>query len=338
MNPTKLTILFSSEVLPWERKAIEGVTEHLARKYPFTLDEISPSKRSVLNGTKGTTWIISNHWRETLKFVGAYETSSPIFVSIIHPTHYHPSWYQMLLNKMVSEIPRHIEFVVHSEFNLRYLNELEGIPKEKIHYLPFGMPKVTMNRKKETKDFIVGGFSSFESESNLSHVMSIAHYLKHKAAGVKIRIFGTGELYRHLKVQIWELGLEDTLDIIETNDVGLLSEVDLLLHLPIRQDHFLSILFAAEMGIPVVASEGLGVHSYLTDSKDGFILPINDTKSFGELIERFAEDRSLGETFGSKLKSSLSEKYSWAKILNLYETLFFKVPPPPTHPLHSRAA
>ncbi len=325
MGLPQLKILFSSEVLPWERKAVEGISEHLAPNCEFTIDEISPSKRGLLASATGPTWIISNRWRETLKFVGAYKTSFPVFVSIIHPTHYHPSWYQMMLNKVVDEIPRNIEFVVHSEFNLRYLNELEGIPKSKIHYLPFGQPVVEPLLKKEDPTFTVGGFASFESESNLSHQMSIAHYLKSKGSNIQFKIFGTGELYRHLKVQTWEMQLENTVSIIETNDVSLLSQVDLLLHLPIRQDHFLPVLYSACANIPVIASEGLGIGSYITDSHDGFILPVNNTRLFAEMILRLSKDAQLRTGLATQLKNSISKKFSWAEIIPSYEKVFFGI-------------
>ncbi len=322
---SSLTILFSPEVLPWERKAIESVSGFLSRNHSFSVSEITPSRRGSLANQKGVTWIVSNRWRDTLDFLGAYNTSNPIFVSVIHPHHYHRSWSKLLWSKFVSEIPRNIEFIVHSEFSLRYLIELEGIPQNKIHLLPFGVPNVELNSRNEAHEFTVGAFATFESASNLSHLMSIAHYLKHKKIPVQFRIFGTGELYRHLAVQVWEMDLEDVVAVIETNEVEALQDVDVLVHLPVTQDHFLPVLYAAKMGKPVIASEGVGIHSYINDAHTGFVLPVNETKAFAELLIRLSEDKVLASALGEKLKNTLSESFSWGGILPRYEKLFFGV-------------
>lgn len=323
MQSTALSILFSPEVLPWERKAIESISGFLSRSYSFSVSEITPSRRSSFSNQKGISWIVSNRWREALEFVGADKTSNPIFVSVIHPHHYHRSWYKLLASKFINEIPRNIEFIVHSEFSKRYLVEFEGISKEKVHLLPFGVPVIEESQKVENTEFTVGAFATFESASNLSHLMSIAHYLKHKKMPIQFRVYGTGELYRHLAVQVWEMDLEDVVAVIETNEVEVLNEVDALVHLPVTQDHFLPLLYAAKMGKPVIASDSLGISSYIADTHSGFILPVNETKSFAELLIRLANDRVMTSSLGEKFKASLAEKFSWGEILPQYEKLFF---------------
>ena len=78
---------------------------------------------------------------------------------------------------------------------------------------------------------------------------------------------------------------------------------------------------------PVIASEGVGIKSYITDNHSGFVLPVNDTKSFAELLIRLSKDKTLTNALGEKLKASLTEKYSWSGVLPRYEKLFFGVGP-----------
>ena len=97
----------------------------------------------------------------------------------------------------------------------------------------------------------------------------------------------------------------------------------MLLYVPLRNEHFIPVLLAGQAGIPVIASEIPGIEELVTDSKEGFIVPVNETRPMAELLLRLSGDALLRKNMGANLRKRLGENLSPEKLNSDYERLFF---------------
>jgi glycosyltransferase involved in cell wall biosynthesis len=130
-------------------------------------------------------------------------------------------------------------------------------------------------------------------------------------------------LYGHISHMVSELELEKTVDVVETNNLVDVADMDIFLYGPLRNDHFLPLLIAGGQGIPVLANEITGIEQFVTDGHTGFVVPVNEVKPMAELIIRLSDDKSLRNAMGNALKERLSEKFSYTVLAENYEAVFF---------------
>lgn len=319
-----LRCFIDSDVLPWERQSFETILNSLAGSISVETLEMDESFRGRLKKEKsGTVWIIAKDWRNTIKFLGVKNQSDlKVFVSVLELSSPRENIYRVLLNKFIGSIPESVTLLVHSPLNYRFFTELEGLPKEKVRFLPLVLPKLDLSKKEKRASFSVGVFGAFISDSHLNYVMSVAHYLAHKNAQIRFQILGKGPLYNHIFQMIQDLSLSKSVSVVETVDAELISELDALVYCPLRNDHFLPVYYAGLCSIPVIASEIPGVTDFIKDAHSGFVLPVNETKSAGELILRMHSDGALASALGQKLKETLLKNYSVSHLSSDYVGLF----------------
>lgn len=80
-------------------------------------------------------------------------------------------------------------------------------------------------------------------------------------------------------------------------------------------------LQAMAYGTPVIITKGAGVSELIEDGKEGFIVPIRDSKEIRNKIKYFLDNPSEIKRMGKNAKS-LSKKYSWDIIEKSYEKLY----------------
>jgi glycosyltransferase involved in cell wall biosynthesis len=122
---------------------------------------------------------------------------------------------------------------------------------------------------------------------------------------------------------IQSLGLEKSVEIIDTVVCDPIADLDVLLYVPLRNDHFLPVLLAGAARVPTLCSEIPGIQDFMTDGQEGFILPVHETKPMGELILRLVQDAAMREALAGRLQSHLSRQFSAARVSHGFGDLFF---------------
>lgn len=321
----KLRCFFNSDLLPWERQSFSSILERLRQEISVEVTEIDASHRRALSKVgSGPAWIIARDWRSAVKFLGVRNHSkTPVFVSVMDLSSPRENIYKVLLNKLVGSVPESVTLLVHSPLNYRFFTELEGFSNSRVRFLPLPLPNTFAGAAPKSKGtFSVGSFGPFVSDSHLNYVVSVAHYLIKKNEKITFKILGTGPLYAHISQMISDLSLSSRVSVVETVNPELISELDVLLYSPLRNDHFLPLYFAGMAGLPVVASEVPGVTDYIKDGHSGFVVPVNETKSMGELILRLAGDSVLATSMGQKLKETLAKSLNTSVLVNDYLSTF----------------
>ncbi len=78
------------------------------------------------------------------------------------------------------------------------------------------------------------------------------------------------------------------------------------------------------MGRPIVTTDHVGCREVVDDGKNGFLVPIRDSKALARAIEKLLQDGELREAFGrwsrDKAKREFDESLVVSKVLaKLYE-------------------
>jgi glycosyltransferase involved in cell wall biosynthesis len=222
------------------------------------------------------------------------------------------SLFPALVFQKFKRTPSNVRFVAHSPLSFRFLCEIRRLPTERVIYLPLPVASPIARSSfspAEKPHVLVGTLARFSSESNLHYFLNIAHYVTHKQGNAHFRILGAGTLKPHLQTIVRDLGMLSSVSFDE-GEPRALAELDILIYSPLQNTHFLPLLLAGSRGCAVLASELPGVEQLLTDGKDGFVVPVNDTKPMAELVLRLVADPNLRHAVGERLKSSLLGKFS----------------------------
>lgn len=145
----------------------------------------------------------------------------------------------------------------------------------------------------------------------------------------KLHIYGEGELKNELAKQIKINGLENMVILHEPiKNIEKVYEKSSVYILSSRFEGFvLSLLEAMSCGLPVVSFDcRYGPTQLIEDGKNGFLVPLPDTKKLAEQIIKVLEDDELKNSMGKAAKQT-AQSYAVPVILKKWEDLFLSLQP-----------
>ncbi|MGE4351198.1 MAG: glycosyltransferase [Bdellovibrionales bacterium] len=145
--------------------------------------------------------------------------------------------------------------------------------------------------------------------------------------GVYVWLAGEGPLRGKLEKLVRKLKLEDRVRFLgwRTDRGALLRAADVCV-LPSRYEPFGTVLLEAwAAGTPLVAARSAGPAAYVTDEKNGLLVPIDDVQALAQALDRALKDealrrRMIAEGFNT-YSLSFTRKAVTDKMIGLYEKL-----------------
>ncbi len=320
-----LKVILSNDLLPWERELFRGTVNALRLQFAIEEAEFIDTA-SHLKHTPSPVWFISRSWKQAVRQTRDWPADVPVLITVIEASPQEGSWHALLWQKW--ETPqRHQHFLCLSPFTFRFLGEMQGITKSQLHFspLPFfqSEPELALTTSPLIRPkFKVGMFSRFTAAENLHHAVTVAHYVTQQNPNIEFSLMGYGPLARHLKAMIGGLNLEKNVTVRETTNIAEIQGLDLFLYIPVRNDHFGPLLYAANFGLPVIANELPGIEDFIIEGKTGFIVPPHDTKVMGELILRMEASREMKTGLAQALRIHLGLNYTTAQKADRLAFLF----------------
>ncbi len=305
-----LKVILGHDLHPWEREVFSPIVDGLRRYFEVETTDLLPSRE--LKARTGGVWFVTRGWKEATRRLRDLPPDAPALITVLDTTPTQASWHSLLWEKWETPPPNH-RFLCLSPFTFRFLADIRGVPKTQLHFCP--LPFSPTHREPRPASGLirpglsVGTFSKFTAENNFHHVMTVAHYVSQKSPTVEFTLMGYGPLTKHLRNLVGSLGLEKTVKIKETTHVEEIQNLDLFLYIPVRNDHFMPLLYAAQYGLPVIANELPGIEDYILEGRTGFITPPHDTKTLGELILRMETSPELKSGIATSLRQHLTSQY-----------------------------
>lgn len=331
MNKAELNCLYFPDLLPWERSSVAPIIEGLSEQHSVNQIEVGRSHRGLLRRDDGSiNWILSSDWREALRFLGVRSARAGLWASVFGLPAPTGNLFTVLWRHLMPDLPP-IRLLTHSSINFRFYRELVKVQPRELGFLPLPYSQQLKAElggivRPSSGRLVVGTFAPFTSESNLNYFVNVAHYVRRLRANVSFRILGSGILYPHLSRMVQQMNLEDCVSVVEAVTHEDISGLDMLLYVPLRNDHFIPILVAAAAGIPVLSSEIPGVDQFIQDGKSGFIVPCNETKPMGELVIRLLDHEPLRKSIAQELQSHIATQFSAGRLVGEYESCLFGNP------------
>jgi glycosyltransferase involved in cell wall biosynthesis len=212
-----------------------------------------------------------------------------------------------------------------SKWELPYLKDL-GCKKEKIVYIPNGIPEEFFTQKKSKQEEKILFLGRIAPIKNLEVLVKAMKCIKNKK--VKLEIVGPAEkeYLSHIKKLIKSQGLENTIEFIgPIYDIKeKIKKIDSskIFVLPSKREAMPQTLIEAmSRGKVVIASKNPGTLDLIKDGENGLLF---DKDSPQELAEKI--DSLSGNQIEKKLQTNAkksSEKFKWSKIIKDLEACFF---------------
>jgi len=318
-----LTCVFFPDLLPWEREGLMPLVQALGQWGKIEIIDYDPEENQIPRGraARGPFWIFSHRWERALAAL-QLPAGTQTFVSVLSPPR-PAAFFTALFWKRFRPMSESVRLVAHSPLSFRFLCEIGNIPQERVFHLPLPMGPIAREKSAARREITVAAVARFSSESNLHYFLNVAHYVAHRREGIHFKLFGAGPLQPHYEEVIRDLGLDKRVTL-EEGPTTVLSNADMLLYLPLQNSHFIPLLKAASLGVPVLACELPGIEDYIQDGKDGYIVPVNDTKPLAELVLRMSADAQFRKGIGQRLQSSLVARLQSEQILESYASVLGK--------------
>jgi glycosyltransferase involved in cell wall biosynthesis len=218
-----------------------------------------------------------------------------------------------------------------------------GVPPERIHYLPNGpgISDRTENAAVRRAELGLEGRPTLLLYSRLFEfdTIRLIEVLKRVKAAVpdfRLLLVGTS-LYQDdaarfreqlqvadLAAHVEEVGwLEETAvpDTLASADVGLYLMDDTLLN---RTKCPVKLADMAYIGVPVVA-EGVGqVTEYVKDGQTGVVCPVEDVAGLGAAVIRLLQDKEEQQRFSAAARIHMRLSFTWDKLVERLEDVYHK--------------
>lgn len=324
MKHVDLTCVIFPDVTPWERLPVESMISHIGGQ--FRTQVLVADKRWAVDWGKAQDsrllWCLARDWKLAFDLMRRIEVERS-FVSVFGMGRSRAPMSTLFLRRLRPVLGKNAHIITHSPINYRFFREIEGIQNKQVSFLHLPLVSQPSSSIPEDRPFRVGTLGHFNREGNFNYLMTAAHYVHRTDPDVRFKIYGQGGLESHITKMAQEMGLSKMIEIDNTEGLVDFSDIDVLVYAPLRNHHFIPVSFAASKSIPVLASEVPGISDYIQDGKNGYVIPIHETKPLGELILRLKREEAFRAGLGRALNESLREKLSLTNVSDEYLQLFF---------------
>ena len=202
-----------------------------------------------------------------------------------------------------------------------------GAPKEKITYIPNGIPKEFFSQKKIGKEENkILFFSRVSPKKKVETLIASVPYLKNKV--IKIEIVGPKEeeYFKKIKSLINQLRIEERI-IISDPIYDLKEKIKKIdsakvFVLPSRVEGMPQALIEAmARGKIVIGSNSIAIRDLIKDKENGYLFEFNNPKSLAEIIDLALEKNTLNNKIKKQAKDSVKD-FEWKNIIKKITALF----------------
>ena len=82
---------------------------------------------------------------------------------------------------------------------------------------------------------------------------------------------------------------------------------------------------AMACALPIIVSSNVGAKEIINEGKNGFIVPVHNSKKLAEKIKFLYENRDIAKSMGEYAKQTIKENYSWKKYFDNYEKILTEI-------------
>ena len=324
MKHVDLSCVVFPDIQPWERKPVEALLSYLSAKNRVQMlnaDESWAVDWGKVQDSK-VVWAISRDWKLVSALLRRIDVPRS-FLSVFGLPTGSAALMTLFVRRLRPTLSKSAHILTHSPINFRFFREIEEVQNRQVSYVHLPFTGRIDEPREASRPFRVATLTGLNGEGNINYFANVAHYVQQFDPTIQFRVIGEGKLQGHFEKMASEMGVTENFEICPPSVQSNFSDVDVAMYIPLRNHHFVPVLLAGASGVPVLASEVPGIADYIQDGKDGFVIPIHETKPMGELILRLKREENLRRELGKALEKRLTNHFSFEEIGIEYQRLFF---------------
>jgi glycosyltransferase involved in cell wall biosynthesis len=164
-------------------------------------------------------------------------------------------------------------------------------------------------------------------ENGLKTLLVAWRQVLSRRPGACLWLAGEGPDRAALKRQIESLNLAERVlltGVFDEHDV-LLAAADLYVAPAPEPGTSLMLIEAMGAGLPVVAADAAGHRLYLTDEREGLLVPANDALAFTAGIQYILDNRAIADRLGAAARQRVASEHSICKMGEKHLSLFEEI-------------
>jgi glycosyltransferase involved in cell wall biosynthesis len=266
-------------------------------------------------------------WLTKFIFRGKYKIIAVI--PNISSKYYQEKFLGILRKKVTLLVLRNVDKVIVRSRSTQKDMVLAGVDSSKIETIVNAVRVVssTAVKKLDEKKLRLIFIGRLTKIKNVACIIKAIYILKKEGIkNVNLWIVGGGPMLNKLQNQVQAKGLENQVKLWgwRNNPLRFLSKSDVLVLSSIAEGCPLVILEAKMLGIPTITSDYSGVTELITNQRDGFIYPVNDSHFLAHCIKEFIlSPELLARMKKNALKSS--KKFNFMDFVNRHEKVILNV-------------
>ena len=226
----------------------------------------------------------------------------------------------------------HDRIVAISESLKEFLYKVEGIDKEKITVIKYGLnpeqlasvstksnKRLTLRTEfKIPHDYIIiGNVARLISQKGYPYLIDAFHDLVKERFKIVLVIVGEGLLREELQNQVRYLGLEDKVFFTgyRTDAIQLMSEFDMFVFPSIWEGFGLVLLEAMALSKPIIASNVSAIPEIVVDGETGFLVTPKDVSGLKNAMKKLIVSPDRRKLMGEKGRKRLKSEFSVEKMV-----------------------
>ena len=171
---------------------------------------------------------------------------------------------------------------------------------------------------------VVGAVGRLNGEKDYPNLLRAAQLLVAKRPDLYFVIAGKGELETELKETAKQLGVADRVIFMgHFHDVRKVFELmDLYVLSSTREGLPNTVLEAMAMEVPIVSTDVDGVKEAVSDQREAFLVPPQDSPALAAGIERMLDDTELRQRLARQAREKVEAEFSFAHRTRTIENLY----------------
>ncbi|MBR5192038.1 MAG: glycosyltransferase [Clostridia bacterium] len=147
---------------------------------------------------------------------------------------------------------------------------------------------------------------------NQTYLLEVLKDLKERGNKVKLLLVGPENDDGYVRNKIEQMGLTNNCMLLGwRDDVGdLLCASDIYVASSIREGLGINLIEAMLVGLPIVATNNRGHREVVIDGENGYLVSLNDSKTFANKVDQLIKDQQLANKFVEKGFNIYQEKFS----------------------------
>lgn len=152
--------------------------------------------------------------------------------------------------------------------------------------------------------------------------------------GARFLVFGKGPLKSQLEGLVREVGISEAVRFVGFRDdmERVMPNLDVVVHPALREGLGVSLLQAALVGVPIVASAVGGIPEIVRDGETGFLIPPEDADAISASVLKLLRDRDMASHFGENGRRLVHSEFSVDQMvegnLRVYRDVLSNAPQP----------